>query len=95
MRSLSTSSRLLRWLPAAGIVRLTPTTALLGHDGWGDARLGNVDGTPVRLNDFVMIEELSSLSREKRHDQCRGASWCDCQHRQQTPQPPVTGRAGE
>ena len=38
----------------------------MGHDGWGDARIGNVDTTPVRLNDFVMIEELSSISREER-----------------------------
>lgn len=64
-------SKLLRWLPAAGVVPLTPETALVGHDGWGDARHGNVDTTPVRLNDFVMIEELSSLTREARRDRLR------------------------
>ena len=71
MKALSAKSTQLKWLPEAGIVRLTPTTALVGHDGWGDARFGAVDTTPVRLNDFVMIEELSSLSREKRNERLR------------------------
>lgn len=71
MRELTRRSKLLRWLPAAGVIPLTPETALVGHDGWGDARLGNADTTPVRLNDFVMIEELSSLSRERRRDRLR------------------------
>ncbi|HLY12446.1 MAG TPA: metallophosphoesterase [Planctomycetota bacterium] len=71
MTALSRRSRLLKWLPAAGVVQLTPRTALIGHDGWGDARYGNVDGTPVRLNDFVMIEELSGIRREVRRDRLR------------------------
>jgi Icc-related predicted phosphoesterase len=66
MRNLSKRSKLLKWLPSAGVVELTRDTALAGHDGWGDARIGNVDETPVRLNDFVMIEELSGISRELR-----------------------------
>lgn len=71
MRQLTARSRLVRWLPAAGVVPLTATTALVGHDGWGDARIGNVDTTPVRLNDFVMIEELSGISRELRRERLR------------------------
>ncbi len=71
MRELSRRSTLLKWLPVAGVVPLGPTTALVGHDGWGDARLGNADTTPVRLNDFVMIEELSAIPREKRRDRLR------------------------
>jgi Icc protein len=71
MRTLTDRSKFLKWLPAAGIIPLNRTTALVGHDGWGDARIGNVDGTPVRLNDFVMIEELSGISREVRHDRLR------------------------
>lgn len=54
----------LRWLPEAGIVPLTASTALLGHDGWGDARAGNWSSTPIRLNDFAMIAELRGRSRE-------------------------------
>jgi len=71
MKDLTKRSKLLRWLPAAGIVKLSARTALVGHDGWGDARIGNVDTTPVRMNDFVMIEELSSLKREVRRDRLR------------------------
>jgi predicted MPP superfamily phosphohydrolase len=71
MRELTRRSKLLKWLPAAGVVPLSPETALVGHDGWGDARFGNVDTTSVRMNDFVMIEELSSLSRERRRDRLR------------------------
>lgn len=56
-----------RWLPAAGVVRLTDEVALLGHDGWGDARLGNVAYTPVELADFHAIRELRGLRRKTRH----------------------------
>lgn len=64
MRALR--SEWLRWLPDEGIVPLTASTALVGCDGWGDARLGNFERTPVRLNDFVMIEELTRASRAER-----------------------------
>lgn len=53
----------LAWLPAAGVVRISDDTALIGHDGWGDARLGDFAGTRVRLNDFVYIEDLAGLPK--------------------------------
>lgn len=53
----------LQWLVTAGVVRLSDDTALVGHDGWGDARLGDFAGTQVRLNDFVLIEDLVGLPR--------------------------------
>ena len=31
----------LHWLPKAGVVPLTADTCLVGHDGWGDGRLGD------------------------------------------------------
>jgi 3',5'-cyclic AMP phosphodiesterase CpdA len=34
--------------------------AITGVDGWGDARLGNPEGTDVRLNDFLMIRDLAT-----------------------------------
>ena len=52
------------WLPATGVVRLGETTALLGHDGWGDGRLGDFAGTTVQLNDFYLIAELTHLHRD-------------------------------
>jgi 3',5'-cyclic AMP phosphodiesterase CpdA len=52
-----------RWLPASGVIRLDATTALVGVDGWGDARLGDFAGTQVMLNDFFLIDELARLPR--------------------------------
>ena len=46
------------YLSQAGVVELTPRTALVGHDGWGDGRLGNLDGSEEILNDFLLIDEL-------------------------------------
>jgi predicted MPP superfamily phosphohydrolase len=51
------------WLGGAGVVKLTSSTSLVGHDGWGDARLGDFDYSDVLLNDFLLIEELAGLSR--------------------------------
>jgi len=46
------------YLTANEVVELTPTTALVGHDGWADARLGDFENSTVILNDYVLIEEL-------------------------------------
>jgi 3',5'-cyclic AMP phosphodiesterase CpdA len=46
------------YLSQAGVVELTPNTALVGHDGWADGRLGDLDGSNVILNDFLLIDEL-------------------------------------
>lgn len=56
----------LSWLGAAGVVPLTATTALVGHDGWGDGGFGNAATTGVTLNDFLMIDELRSPNRQRR-----------------------------
>jgi Icc-related predicted phosphoesterase len=46
------------YLTATGVVALSSQTALVGHDGWADARLGDFEGSDVILNDYVLIEEL-------------------------------------
>lgn len=46
------------YLSQAGVVELTPNTALVGHDGWADGRLGDLDRSVVILNDFLLIDEL-------------------------------------
>ena len=56
VQMLSRQSQWLRWLPAMGIVRLTPEIGLVGHDGWSDGRLGDFQGSPVVLNDYLQIE---------------------------------------
>ena len=61
IEALCKSNQNLIYLCGNQVIELTKSTALVGHDGWGDGRLGNVEQTPVRLNDFRFIEELSGL----------------------------------
>jgi predicted phosphodiesterase len=56
----------LHWLPAAGIVPLTERTALVGHDGWADGRLGDYARSTVLLNDYFLIEDLAGLDEADR-----------------------------
>jgi Icc protein len=58
---LQRQSRFLHWLNLAGVVPLTETTGLVGHDAWGDGRLGDYANSRVFLNDFRFIEELCGL----------------------------------
>jgi 3',5'-cyclic AMP phosphodiesterase CpdA len=57
---------LLRWLPCAGLVALTPQTGLLGHDGWADGRNGNYIASDVMLNDYLYIGEFIGLDSRQR-----------------------------
>jgi len=66
MTALSKGSPHLHWLNVCGPVYLASTTCLVGHDGWGDARLGNYHNSHVMLNDFLLISELAGLSAEER-----------------------------
>jgi predicted MPP superfamily phosphohydrolase len=63
VRRLCERSKRLQWLNTAGVYRLTPKTALIGHDGWGDARLGNYQTSTAELSDFFFIDELRGLER--------------------------------
>jgi hypothetical protein len=38
----------------------------VGHDGWSDARAGDYDRSPVLLNDYRLIEELSGWDKSER-----------------------------
>ena len=57
---LCAHSRWLHWLPASGTVGLTATACLLGHDGWGDGRVGDFANPDFILNDFFLIKELTT-----------------------------------
>jgi 3',5'-cyclic-AMP phosphodiesterase len=54
----------LRWMPDAGVVPLTESTCVVGHDGWGDGRLGDYHGSDVMLNDFGLIEEFGGFGED-------------------------------
>ncbi|MEJ2720572.1 MAG: metallophosphoesterase, partial [bacterium] len=46
------------WLPSAGSIDLGAGVGLVGHGGWGDARYGDFDHSPVILSDYLLIEDL-------------------------------------
>ena len=56
--SLSRRSTDFTWLPDGGVVPLGQRTALVGHGGWGDGRVGNFLASDVVLNDYLLIKEL-------------------------------------
>jgi len=52
-------SKTMVYLSQTGVVELTPHTGLVGHDGWADGRLGDLDGSDAIMNDFLLIDELN------------------------------------
>lgn len=54
------------YLTASGVIEITPSTALIGHDGWSDGLAGNFLRSDVMLNDYLFIEELTNISPEDR-----------------------------
>jgi 3',5'-cyclic-AMP phosphodiesterase len=63
---LTRRSEWLRYLSCSGVVELTEYTCLIGHDGWGDGRIGDYAGSRVLLNDYLLIEELAGLDQATR-----------------------------
>jgi Icc-related predicted phosphoesterase len=53
----------LHYLSECGPVALSSDVGLIGHDGWGDGRFGDFLRSPLVLNDYVHIREISGLSR--------------------------------
>lgn len=47
------------YLTHRSFVPLTRQTALVGHDGWADARVGDYERSDVMLNDYRLIDELA------------------------------------
>jgi predicted phosphodiesterase len=66
VEELSRNWQYLHYLPRQGVVELTPTTAMVGHDGWGDSRYGNYEESDLMLSDFLFIQELLGCGREGR-----------------------------
>jgi hypothetical protein len=62
--SLCAAEPRLRWLSTCAPITLSPGVALVGQDGWGDGRLGTPERSPVLLNDWRLIKELTGLYGE-------------------------------
>src|SRR2546423_4176357 len=45
------------WLPALAPLRLSERTVMLGVDGWGDARCGDLE-SKVELSDWTLIDDF-------------------------------------
>jgi hypothetical protein len=56
----------LHWLARAEVVGVTDQSCLIGHDGWGDGRLGDYWSSNVELNDWWLIEEFAGLEKDQR-----------------------------
>jgi predicted phosphohydrolase len=65
---LSERSPYLRWLATEGVVELAPDAALVGVDGWADGRLGAYATSPVMLNDYLLIAELTGITKAARRE---------------------------
>ncbi|MFT3694542.1 MAG: metallophosphoesterase [Kofleriaceae bacterium] len=60
------------WLPAHAPMRISQHTVMLGIDGWGDARCGDLDST-VQLSDWKLIDDFKKAKddRNARVDICK------------------------
>jgi 3',5'-cyclic AMP phosphodiesterase CpdA len=54
------------YLPSAGVVELASGVGLVGHEGWGDARLGDFAFSQVFLPDFITIQDLAAVYHDRR-----------------------------
>jgi 3',5'-cyclic-AMP phosphodiesterase len=61
----------LRWLNQETGIDLGGGWGLVGHDGWGDARAGDPEGSRVALSDWIHIEELRLLPDPERNRRLR------------------------
>jgi len=48
----------LRWLNRSGVIPLSRTTCLVGHDSWADGRYGDFENSTLFVNDFHRIRDL-------------------------------------
>lgn len=54
------------WLGSSGVVPLTTTTAIVGHDGWYDGLYADYYKSRVDLNDYYVIQELSPANNSSK-----------------------------
>ncbi len=53
----------LHYLSTSEPIQLSSKAVLIGHDGWGDGRLGKFQQSPVRLSDQELIRDFQGLDR--------------------------------
>lgn len=68
-KNAANMSERLFYLDETPFVELNEDTALIGHSSWADGRLGNYENSSVMLNDYLLINELSGLTKTDRLQQ--------------------------
>ena len=65
VRALVKDSENLHWLSESGVNRLNDSTALIGVEGWGDGRNGNLNLSEGAARDILAISDYKGFSREE------------------------------
>lgn len=65
VREVVGQSANLQWLSEKGIVKLNNSMALIGIEGWGDARNGTLNLSEASSRDVLSIGDYKGLSREE------------------------------
>lgn len=58
MKQVSNMSQFLKYVPLKSYTMLTPSTALVGHDGWYDALNGDAKNSQFMMSDWCMIKDF-------------------------------------
>lgn len=65
MRAFVREHSNIHWLSESGVISIGDETALVGHEGWADARYAPVPPAGPVPRDFMKIEDLKPLSRSQ------------------------------
>lgn len=65
MRELTNASGFLRYMPTMEYFALTPTTAVVGHDGWYDGLYGDAQGSTFGMLDWTSIGNFVQIRGNK------------------------------
>lgn len=65
MRELGNTSQFLRYMPTMPYYALSPSTAVVGHDGWYDAYHGDWQGSTFQMPDWTAIHEFREINGNK------------------------------
>ena len=65
MRELTNVSPFLRYMPTMPYYALTPSTAVIGHDGWYDAHHGDWQNSAFQMNDWTAIRDFHDVHGNK------------------------------
>ncbi len=69
---LAESDPRLHYLTAEILLSLTEDIAVVGHDGWADARLGDYERSMIRMTDFRLVQELAGRDKAERQHVLHG-----------------------